>query len=334
MNNLEAKDQLDPIRIGVVGAGHLGRFHIECIGRISGFKLVGFYDADPVRAKEIAEKYSVQAFNSFHSLLNEVEAVCIVTPTPSHYALAVSAIESDKHLFIEKPLTDHPDTSQWLAEKMAEKKLVGRVGHVERYNPAFIAARQMGIHKPVFIEAHRLAPFNPRGMDVPVIMDLMIHDIDIVLSMVDAEVDHIEANGVGVAGKSADICNARITFKNDAVANLTASRISLKQMRKLRLFQRDQYMAIDFLEQEVQVVKLFHTEPSDMMTMKLELPDGNRWIAADNPSVTKHNAIEAELSEFCEAIRNNSTSGVTFEQGARAVKVASQIMDQISRHEV
>ncbi len=325
---------MDPIRIGVVGAGHLGRFHIECIGRISGFKLVGFYDADPVRAKEIAEKYSVQAFNSFHSLLNEVEAVCIVTPTPSHYALAVSAIESDKHLFIEKPLTDHPDTSQWLAEKMAEKKLVGRVGHVERYNPAFIAARQMGIHKPVFIEAHRLAPFNPRGMDVPVIMDLMIHDIDIVLSMVDAEVDHIEANGVGVAGKSADICNARITFKNDAVANLTASRISLKQMRKLRLFQRDQYMAIDFLEQEVQVVKLFHTEPSDMMTMKLELPDGNRWIAADNPSVTKHNAIEAELSEFCEAIRNNSTSGVTFEQGARAVKVASQIMDQISRHEV
>lgn len=334
MNKLEVKDPLDPIRIGVVGAGHLGRFHIECIGRISGFTLVGFYDADPVRANEIAEKYSVQSFNSFHSLLNEVEAVCIVTPTPSHYELAVQAIEAGKHLFIEKPLTDHPDTSQWLAAKMVEKKLVGRVGHVERYNPAFIAARQMGIHKPVFIEAHRLAPFNPRGMDVPVIMDLMIHDIDIVLSMVDAEVDHIEANGVGVAGKSADICNARITFKNDAVANLTASRISLKQMRKLRLFQRDQYMAIDFLEQEVQVVKLFHTEPSDMMTMKLELPEGNRWIAADNPSVTKHNAIQAELSEFCEAIRNNSTSGVTFEQGARAVKVASQIMDQISRHEV
>jgi len=333
MNNLEAKDHLDPIRIGVVGAGHLGRFHIECISRISGFMLVGFYDADPIRAKEISDKYTIPAFNSFGSLLDEVEAICIVTPTPTHYELAVTAMQAGKHLFIEKPLTDHPDTSQWLSEKMAEKKLVGRVGHVERYNPAFIAAKQMGIHKPVFIEAHRLAPFNPRGMDVPVIMDLMIHDIDIVLSMVDAEVDHIEANGVGVAGKSADICNARITFKNDAVANLTASRISLKQMRKLRLFQRDQYMAIDFLEQEVQVVKLFHTEPSDMMTMKLELPDGNRWIAADNPSVTKHNAIEAELTEFCEAIRNNSISGVTFEQGARAVKVASQIMDQISKHE-
>ena len=334
MNNLEAKGHGETIRIGVVGAGHLGRFHIECISRISGFTLVGFYDADPVRAEEISEKYSIPAFNSFDSLLDEVEAMCIVTPTPSHYALAVTAIEAGKHLFIEKPLTDQPDTSQMLADKIAEKKLVGRVGHVERYNPAFIAAKQMGIHKPVFIEAHRLAPFNPRGMDVPVIMDLMIHDIDIVLSIVDAEVDHIEANGVGVAGISADICNARITFKNDAVANLTASRISLKQMRKLRLFQRDQYMAIDFLEQDVQVVKLFHTEPSDMMTMKLELPEGNRWIAADNPSVTKHNAIEAELTEFCDAIRNNSISGVTFEQGAKAVKVASQIMDQISRHEV
>ncbi len=334
MNNMEAKGHVDTIRIGVVGVGHLGRFHIECISRIAGFTLVGFYDADPVRAREISEKYTIPSFNSFDSLLEEVDAMCIVTPTPSHYALAVTAIKAGKHLFIEKPLTDHPETSQWLADQMREKKLVGRVGHVERYNPAFIAAKQMGIHKPVFIEAHRLAPFNPRGMDVPVIMDLMIHDIDIVLSMVDAEVDHIEANGVGVAGKSADICNARITFKNDAVANLTASRISLKQMRKLRLFQRDQYMAIDFLEQEVQVVKLFHTEPSDMMTMKLELPDGNRWIAADNPSVTKHNAIEAELTEFCEAIRNNSNSGVTFEQGARAVKVASQIMDQISKHEV
>jgi len=170
-------------------------------------------------------------------------------------------------------------------------------------------------------------------MDVPVVMDLMIHDIDLVLSMVDAEVDHIEANGVGVAGKSADICNARITFKNDAVANLTASRISLKQMRKLRLFQRDQYMAMDFLNHEVQVVKLFHAEPQDVMTMKLELPDGDRWIAADNPTVNKHNAIELELREFCDAIQHNGGPGVTFEQGARAVEVASRIMDQIMKHE-
>lgn len=322
------------VRIGVTGAGHLGRYHIECLQRIEGFSLVGFYDSDATRSAEMASKYAITPFSSFGELLDSVEAMCIVTPTITHFELAQKAIEAGKHLFIEKPLTDAPATSRQLAKQMAEKNLIGRVGHVERYNPAFVAAKKIGIDKPVFIEAHRLAPFNPRGMDVPVIMDLMIHDIDLVLSMVDAEVDHIEANGVGVAGKSADICNARITFKNDTVANLTASRISLKQMRKLRLFQRDQYMAMDFLNHEVQVVKLLHAEPQDMLTMKLELPDGDRWIAAENPDVTRHNAIEMELREFYDAIASGSTSGVTFEQGARAVEIASMIMEQISRHEI
>ena len=322
-----------PIRIGVIGAGHLGRYHIECLQRIEGFQLIGFHDADLARSEEISTKYGIERFESSDALLAVADAVCIVTPTITHSALALRAIESGKHLFIEKPLTDLPETSFALAAKIKEKGVIGRVGHVERYNPAFIAAKQLGINKPVFIEAHRLAPFNARGIDVPVIMDLMIHDIDLVLSMVDAEVDHIEANGVGVAGKSADICNARITFKNDTVANLTASRISLKQMRKLRLFQRDQYMAIDFLNHEVQVVKLFHTEPKDLITMKLDLPEGARWIAADNPAITKHNAIEEELREFHQAIVNRSTSGVTFDQGARAVQVATRIMEQITKHE-
>ncbi len=321
------------VEIGVIGAGHLGRYHIECLNRIEGFSLVGFYDVDQARAGEISAKYNLPSFESPAALMDRVSALCIVTPTVTHFDMAVTAIEAGKHLFIEKPLTGDPVTSRKLADLMAAKELVGRVGHVERYNPAFIAAQKMGIDKPVFIEAHRLAPFNVRGMDVPVVMDLMIHDIDLVLSMVDAEVDHIEANGVGVAGKSADICNARITFKNDTVANLTASRISLKQMRKLRLFQRDQYMAMDFLNHEVQVVKLFHAEPSDMLTMKLDLPDGDRWIAADNPVVSKHNAIELELTEFYHAIYNNSDSGVSFQQGARAVEVASQIMEQIMKHE-
>ncbi len=333
MNNNATRDQSDLIKIGVIGAGHLGRYHIECIQRIEGFSLSGFFDIDPSRVEEISKKYNIEPFDSYEALLEQSEAICIVTPTITHYDLALLAIEAGKHLFIEKPLTDKPESSHLLAEKMAKQNLVGRVGHVERYNPAFIAAQQIGINKPVFIEAHRLSPFNVRGIDVPVIMDLMIHDIDLVLSMVDSEVDHIEANGVGVAGRSADICNARITFKNDTVANLTASRISLKQMRKLRLFQRDQYMAIDFLNHEVQVVKLFHTEPADMMTMKLDLPEGTRWIAADNPSVTKHNAIEEELKEFYQAIQNNSISGVSFQQGARAVEVASRIMEQIRKHE-
>lgn len=321
------------VKIGLVGAGHLGRYHIECLQRIEGFSLVGFFDSDERRVEEIKAKYQLPAFPTYARLLAEVEALCIVTPTVTHYDLAVEAIHAGKHLFIEKPLTDHPGTSRKLNELMAHRQLVGRVGHVERYNPAFMAAQRLGIHKPLFIEAHRLAPFNIRGLDVPVIMDLMIHDIDIVLSMVDAEVDHIEANGVGVAGHTADICNARITFTNHAVANLTASRISLKQMRKLRLFQRDQYMAIDFLNHEVQVVKLLHEEPSDLMSMKMDLPDGARWIAADNPDVQKHNAIEEELREFHAAIVSGSQSGVSFGQGARAVDVAYQIMEQITRYE-
>jgi predicted dehydrogenase len=325
--------QTKNVRIGVVGAGHLGKYHIECIQRIDGFGLVGFFDVDVNRSKEMADKYAVRSFDTFSSLLAEVDALCVVTPTITHHDLAVQAIDAGKHVFIEKPLTDLPDTSYDLVERMARSGLVGRVGHVERYNPAYIAAQKLGIDKPVFIEAHRLAPFNPRGMDVPVIMDLMIHDIDLVLHMVDADVAHIEANGVGVAGKSADICNARITFKNNTVANLTASRISLKQMRKLRLFQRDQYMAIDFLNHEVQVVKLLPDEPQDLLTMKLDLPDGPRWIAAENPEVTKHNAIEMELREFCEAINGKSDQGVTFAQGALAVDVAYKITQQISKHE-
>lgn len=324
----------EAIKIGVIGAGHLGRFHIECLGRIEGFSLIGFHDADRERAEQVSAKYNIKAYPDVDSLITDVDAVCIVTPTSTHYEMGIKVIDAGKHIFIEKPLTDHPGTSKALADKIAEKDLTGRVGHVERYNPAFIAAKKFGLNKPVFIEAHRLAPFNPRGMDVPVVMDLMIHDIDIALHIIGSEVDHIAANGVGVAGKSADICNARITFKNKAVANLTASRISLKQMRKLRLFQRDQYMAIDFLQHEVQVVKLLHEEPIDLISMKMELPDGARWIAADSPEVQKHNAIELELIEFHNAIANGSESGVTFDQGAKAVEVAYQIMEQITQYEI
>src|SRR3989337_3282604 len=189
-------DQKELVRIGVVGAGHLGRFHIECLSRIKGFSLQGFHDADTEVSIQIADKYNIESFNDLDSLLDHVDAVCVVTPTKTHFDLGMKVIDAGKHLFIEKPLTDDPESSKKLASKLADKKLIGRVGHVERYNPAFVAAKNFGLNKPVFIEAHRLAPFNLRGMDVPVVMDLMIHDIDIVLSIIDSEVDHIEANGV------------------------------------------------------------------------------------------------------------------------------------------
>lgn len=327
-------DTTQPIPIGVVGAGHLGKFHIECLLRIPGFRLAGFVDADPERAAFIAGQYGLRAYPDYDTLLGDVDAVDIVTPTIHHRDLALRAIRAGRHVFVEKPLTDDPATSRTLAEELHQRGLVGRVGHVERYNPAFVAASRLGIQSPRFIEAHRLAPFNARGMDVSVVMDLMIHDIDLILHMIRQPVDHIEANGVGVAGRTADICNARITFADGAVANLTASRISLKQMRKLRIFQPNQYMAIDFLSHEVQVVQLFGEEPADKLSMKLELAEGPRWIAADNPMITKHNAIEEELKDFAIAIRHPGHPGVTFDDGARAVEVAHQIMEQIAAHEV
>lgn len=325
-------NKTSPIPIGVVGAGHLGKFHIECLLRIPGFTLVGFVDSDPARAAEIAAQYALKAYPDFSALLSDVDAVDIVTPTVHHHSLALKVLQAGKQLFVEKPLTDDPLTCRSLAKEAASRGLVGRVGHVERYNPAFVAASRLGIQSPRFIEAHRLSPFNVRGLDVSVVMDLMIHDIDLVLHMIRQPVDHIEANGVAVAGRTADICNARITFTNGAVANLTASRISLKQMRKLRLFQPSQYMAIDFLAQEVQVVQLFPEEPADKLSMKLDLAEGARWIAADNPMITKHNAIEEELKAFCRAIHEPDYPGVTLEDGARAVEVADQIMQQLAAH--
>lgn len=320
------------VRLGIIGTGHLGKYHIECAKRIEECELIGFFDTNPQVAETISEKYEIPSFGSIESLLESCDAVCIVTPTSSHATLTKKAIDFGIHVFVEKPLTDSPDTSEELVALIESSGLIGRVGHVERYSPAFIAAQHSGIRSPKFIEAHRLAPFNIRGTDVSVVMDLMIHDIDLILHMVDSPVDHIEANGVGVAGPTADICNARITFKNKAVANLTASRISLKQMRKLRLFQSEQYMAIDFLNHEVQVVQLFENEPDDRLSMKIDMEAGERWIAADNPEIVKHNAIEAELRDFVNAIIGNTSVGVTFRDGMKAVQVAFGIIHKMNEN--
>lgn len=320
------------IKLGIVGTGHLGKYHIECASRIESCELIGFHDIDPLVAETISEKYGLRYFPDLDELLKEVQAVCIVTTTSTHFDLAIKAIDAGVHVFVEKPLSDSPDNCEELARRIEASGLVGRVGHVERYNPAFLAAERLGVRSPKFIEAHRLAPFTIRGTDVSVVMDLMIHDIDIILHMIDAPVDRIEANGVGVAGTTADICNARITFSNNAVANLTASRISLKQMRKLRLFQSEQYMAIDFLNHEVQVVQLLEEEPQDKLSMKIDMEQGTRWIAAENPEIIKHNAIEAELKDFINSIMGVKTAGVTFQDGMKAVQVAFAIIHKMNEN--
>ncbi len=239
----------EKIKIGLFGLGHLGRIHLKCILESDMLELVGAYDPNP-EAHELAKaKYEYEAFSSEQELIDACDIADIVVPTVYHFDLAAKALKSQKHIFVEKPLTQTVEEAKELLKLCRENNCKAQVGHVERFNPAFLALQEMQF-KPAFIEGHRLAFFNPRGTDVSVVYDLMIHDLDMILSLVDSEVERVDANGVCVVSKQADICNARILFKNGCVANLTASRISLKNMRKLRLFQEDAYISMDFLDKK------------------------------------------------------------------------------------
>ena len=233
------------LKAGVLGAGHLGKIHLRLLNQSNKFELVGFYDADPENAKRVVEEFGYTYFDSIDGLIEAVDVVDIVTPTLSHYDCAKQAIKKGKHIFIEKPITNTVEEAETIRTLVAEHGVKGQVGHVERFNPAFIGVKEQ-IKNPMFIECHRLAEFNPRGTDVPVVLDLMIHDIDIILSVVQSPVKHISASGVSVVSETPDIANARIEFKNGCVANLTASRISLKNMRKTRFFQKDAYISVTF----------------------------------------------------------------------------------------
>ncbi|MEK7254929.1 MAG: Gfo/Idh/MocA family oxidoreductase, partial [Bacteroidota bacterium] len=273
------------VKVGVLGAGHLGKIHLQCLSQLPAqFKVRGFFDIDPEAARHASEKFNLPVFPNFEALLDAVDAVDIVTPTTTHFDLARQAMLRGKHVFIEKPLTETPEEAQELVELARSQGIVAQVGHVERFNPAMLAVSHLSL-APMFVEAHRLASFNPRGTDVPVVLDLMIHDIDIVLSLVKSAVKTISASGVAVVSDTPDIANARIEFENGCVANLTASRISLKQMRKVRLFQRDAYISLDFLEKEAQIIRLFEKgkEPPDVISIELETPAGVKMITMETP---------------------------------------------------
>ncbi|MDO8897298.1 MAG: Gfo/Idh/MocA family oxidoreductase, partial [Bacteroidales bacterium] len=242
------------LKIGVLGAGHLGKIHIRCIQQIEEYELVGFYDQDAETAQKVENEFNLKRFDSIDALIDAVEIVDIVTPTISHFSCASKALKKRKHVFIEKPIVATPEEAQQLIALAQEASVKVQVGHVERFNPAFIAAKN-SISNPMFIETHRLAQFNPRGTDVPVVLDLMVHDIDIILSVVNSKISKISASGVAVVSQTPDITNARIEFENGCVANLTASRISLKNMRKSRFFQKDAYITVDFLEKKTEIVR-------------------------------------------------------------------------------
>ena len=315
------------LKAGVLGAGHLGKIHLKLLKQSEEYELIGFYDANKENAEKVASEFGYQVFEDLDDLIAECDMIDVVTPTLSHFEVARKVISAGKHLFIEKPITNTFEEAQELIELAKKHKVKGQVGHVERFNPAFQAVSDR-IENPMFIEAHRLAEFNPRGTDVPVVLDLMIHDIDAVLSVVKSKVKKINASGVSVISDTPDIANARIEFENGCVANLTASRISMKNMRKSRFFQRDAYISVDFLEKKCEVVKMKDApEKPDDFAMILQNAEGvKKQIYFDNPEVSLNNAILDELDSFAYAIKNDKEPVVTMEQAAEALQVANQVI--------
>jgi len=289
------------LKVGVLGAGHLGKIHLRLLNESDSFELMGFYDPDAINGKKVSEEFGYTYFDNINGLIAAVEVVDIVTPTLSHYDCAEKAMTKSRHVFIEKPITNTLEEANKLLELEKKHKIKGQVGHVERFNPAFTAVKE-SIKNPMFIETHRLAEFNPRGTDVPVVLDLMIHDIDAILSVVNSEVAQVNASGVAVISSSPDIANARIEFENGCVANLTASRISLKNMRKSRFFQKDAYIAVDFLEKKVEVVKMKDApEKVGDFDMVLQNAEGEKkQIYFENPDIETNNAIKDELETFAD----------------------------------
>ena len=323
------------LKIGLFGVGHLGKIHARLIIELNQkFEFTGFYDPNDDNAKFAEEEYKLKRFETIPELLDAVDCIDIVTPTLSHFEIAKLAIDRGIHIFVEKPITHHVEDAKLLTELVAESKIKLQVGHVERFNPAFKHAVDY-IDTPRFIETHRLAQYNPRGTDVPVVLDLMIHDIDIILSVVNADVKRISASGVAVVSDTPDITNARIEFVNGCVANLTASRISMKNMRKSRFFQKDAYISVDFLEKKTEIVKLTAVENEpDPFDIVLDLGEGKskKKIEIFSPKLESSNAIKEELDTFADAILNNSTPIVTISDGYKALKIAHLIMDDVEKN--
>ena len=313
------------LHAGVIGCGHLGKFHIKQLSESKSYQLTGVYDKNLDIAKLVSKEFACDFFDNSNELISKSDIICIVTPTPFHFEYAKKCIESDVHIFIEKPVCNSLNDSKELIQLNKKRNLKIQVGHIERFNPAFTAI-QNKINNPMFIESHRLAKFNPRGTDVSVVLDLMIHDIDIILSSVDSEIKKISSSGVSVISSSPDIANARIEFKNGCVANLTASRVSVKNMRKTRFFQTGKYISIDFLNKSSEIIEIDNVS-NEIPLMKLNLDDGTtKNIFFSKPNIKENNAILEELNSFADSITNDTRPVVDLVDGHKALSVASEII--------
>ncbi len=317
------------LKVGVFGVGHLGKFHLNNWKEIEGVKLVGFFDPNNENAKVVSEQYGLKRFMDEDKLIDSCDAIDVITPTDHHFAICMRAIRKGKHVFVEKPLAHTIQEGRDIVNIVREANVKMQVGHVERFNPAFLAIKEMNLN-PMFIEVHRLAQFKPRGTEVSVILDLMIHDIDIILNLVRSDVKHISASGVAVMTETPDIANVRIEFNNGCVANLTSSRISMKRMRKMRLFQKDAYIGIDFLEKKTEIIKLKQPEDKNVFSFDIETQNGKKTLAIANPSVQTANSIKLELEAFVDSIVNNKPVVVNEIDGFLAMEVAHQILEKIS----
>ena len=322
------------LKIGVIGAGHLGKIHLKILLELKDtYEVVGFYDTDRENAKIVNRSFRVKSFKSIEQLIEASDIIDIVSPTVSHCDCASLAIKSNKHVFIEKPITQTVLEAETLMKLSREAGVKVQVGHVERFNSAYISAKEF-VAKPLFIESHRLAEFNPRGTDVPVVLDLMIHDLDIILKLVNSPVKSVQASGVSVISDTPDIANARIEFNNGCVCNLTASRMSLKNMRKTRVFQKDAYISINYLEKKTEVIRLKNIKPSediDPLAIVLDLGKGKRkkQIYFENPEIEDNNAIKDEFISFANSINEDIEPQVSITDGLRALELAESILDKM-----
>lgn len=320
-------------KIGLLGLGHLGKIHLRLLKEIPEWDLVGIYDIDTKLAKRVGEEFQVKVYENLNELIAAVDAIDIVTPTLSHFDLAMLAMQAGKHVFIEKPITHLLEDAKTLMELAKEKQLVAQVGHVERFNPAFLAIENRHLD-PKFIEVHRLAKWNPRGTDVSVVLDLMIHDLDIVLSIVKSPIKQVQASGTAVISDSIDICNARIEFENGCVANITTSRVSFQNMRKIRFFQPNSYFSLDLLEKKTEII---HLHPANTLIQEGQIAfdfdtgKETKQMTLEIPAIPSVNAIKQELEEFAAAIIKGEPVRVSFEDGYKALEAAYRVVDRMNQ---
>ncbi len=330
---------MEKLKVGVIGTGHLGKLHAKLYNQVEDAELIGIYDQDQGKAKELAKDLECKAYENIEFLIDNVDALSIVTPTTTHHEIALMALKKKKHIFIEKPITKTEEEAQDLIGQAREQGCIIQVGHIECFNAAMLALEDVAI-KPVFIEAHRLASFNPRGTDVAVILDLMIHDLDLILHLVKSKPLKVDASGVGVVSSNFDIANARIEFENGCVANVTASRISAKKMRKMRIFQRNAYISLDFTDGFSEIFYLPEPDQASFKdsTMAFSLGQidaGNQKRDINYTKLERKdvNPLLNELYAFVNSVKNNKPVMVSAEDGLEALKLANTVLEQIALHQ-